>query len=260
MIPIGAIAEVQETVGPSIVTRYNVYPAARLMITPAPRVTTGQAIALSDQMAAATLPSGFVMEWTELALQETKAGSPIAVFLLAAVLVYLALAAQYESWTLPVSVLLAIPAALLGAVAMLMLRGMDNNVYTQIGLVLLIGLSAKGSILIVEFAKEKRTHGLSTRDAAVEAARLRLRAIIMTALAFILGVVPLLASTGAGAESRKAIGAAVFGGMIAATLGSLLFVPALYFVVQRTAEILRPPRAAGAAPAGGPSPSERTPN
>ncbi len=259
MIPSGAIAAVHETVAPSIVTRYNVYPAARLMMTPAPLVTTGQAIALADQMDAATLPPGFVMEWTELALQATKAGSPIGVFILAAVLVYLALAAQYESWTLPISVILAIPTGLLGAVAMLMVLSMDNNVYTQIGVVLLIGLSAKGSILIVEFAREKRAHGLSTRDAAVEASRLRLRAIVMTALAFILGVLPLLGSSGAGAESREAIGAAVFGGMIAATLGTLLFVPSLYFLVQRGAELLRPSKAGEQTEAKASPPSEPAP-
>ena len=178
--------------------------------------------------------------WTELSYQEKQAmgGGTTAIFLFAILMVYLVLAAQYESWSLPVSVCLSVPTALLGAVAAVLLRGMDNNVYTQIGIVLLIGLATKTAILITEFAKVRREEGLSIIEAALEAVRLRFRAVMMTAFSFILGVIPLLVASGAGAESRKILGTVVFGGMIVATALSLALVPMMYAVVQRLSERL----------------------
>ncbi len=251
MIPLGAFASVEPRVGPSLISRYNVYPAAKVMVTPAPGVSDGQAIALTEQMVAQTLPDDYGFEWTELAFQAKAAGGAAAVFLLAIILVYLVLAAQYESWSLPVSVILAIPTALLGAVAALLLLGLDVNLYTQIGIVLLIGLSAKSSILLVEFARERRDSGRMPVEAATDAARLRFRAILMTAFSFILGVVPLVVASGAGAMSRRAIGTTVFGGMLVGTVVSLLFVPVLYVVIQRVSEWRKKtPAPEGAAKAG----------
>ena len=192
-----------------------------------------------EGMADRLLPASMNYEWTEIAYQQRSSGSPIGIFLIAILLVYLVLAAQYESWSIPLSVCFSVPTALLGAVAALMLRGMDNNLYTQIGIVLLIGLSAKSAILIVEFARERRNAGASIKDAALDAAKLRFRAVLMTAFSFILGVIPLLIAEGAGAESRKAMGTTVFGGMLAATVISLLAVPMLYMVVQWTSDKLR---------------------
>ncbi len=244
MVPLGAVAKIEDRVAPSVVTRYNVYPAAKIMFIPAPGVSMGDGMALVENTARETLPPGFEIEWTDIAYQAQQSGSPIAVFILAIILVYLVLAAQYESWSLPVSVIVAIPTALLGATVALFLLHLDSNLYTQIGIVLLIGLSAKSSILIVEFAKERREQGDSPAQAAENAARLRFRAILMTAFSFILGVLPLLVASGAGAMSRQAIGATVFGGMLVGTVISLLFVPVLYFAVQRTAEACKPPKPA----------------
>jgi multidrug efflux pump subunit AcrB len=183
------------------------------------------------------LPADFGFEWTGITFQELKAGSiATIVFGLALIFVFLFLAAQYESWSMPFMVLLAVPLALLGAVLALYVRGMQIDVYSQVGFVMLIGLSAKNAILIVEFAKHRREQGLSIVEAAMEAGRLRLRPILMTAFAFILGVVPLLVATGAGAASRQSIGTTVFGGMLAATLLSLAFVPVFYAVIERLRE------------------------
>jgi HAE1 family hydrophobic/amphiphilic exporter-1 len=236
MVPLGAVAQIEDRVAPAVVTRYNVYPAAKIMFVTSPAVSMGAGMALVENTARETLPPGFEIEWTDIAYQAQQSGSPIAVFVLAIILVYLVLAAQYESWSLPMSVIFAIPSALLGATGALFLLQLDSNLYTQIGVVLLIGLSAKSSILIVEFARERRQQGDDPATAATTAAELRFRAILMTAFSFILGVLPLLLSSGAGAESRRAIGATVFGGMLVGTVISLLFVPVLYFVVQRTAE------------------------
>jgi HAE1 family hydrophobic/amphiphilic exporter-1 len=176
-------------------------------------------------------------EWSELSYQEKNAGGGmVAIFGFAILMVYLVLAAQYESWTLPISVCLSVPTALLGLVLAVMARGMDNNVYTQIGVVLLIGLSTKTAILLTEFAKLKREEGMSIFDSAIEAVKLRFRAVMMTALSFVLGVLPLLVAQGAGAESRKILGTAIFGGMCAATVLSLAVVPMLYYIVQRLSE------------------------
>ena len=239
MVPLGAFVDVKEVLGPQTVYRHNVYPAAKIVARPAPGFTSGDAMDVMEGMADRLLPTSMNYEWTEIAYQQRSSGSPIGIFLFAILLVYLVLAAQYESWSIPLSVCFSVPTALLGAVAALMLRGMDNNLYTQIGIVLLIGLSAKSAILIVEFARERRNAGASIKDAALDAAKLRFRAVLMTAFSFILGVIPLLIAEGAGAESRKAMGTTVFGGMLAATVISLLAVPMLYMVVQWTSDKLR---------------------
>jgi HAE1 family hydrophobic/amphiphilic exporter-1 len=187
-----------------------------------------------EQMADRTLPVSMDYEWTAMSYQEKQVGSEaIMVFALAIVLVFLVLAAQYESWANPVAVILVVPLAVLGTVAALMMRGFDNNVYTQIGIVLLIGLASKNAILIVEFALTEREKGKSIREAAMDAARLRFRPILMTAISSIAGFMPLVVAAGAGAASRQAIGTAVVGGMIAATVMSLIFTPVFYVVMQR---------------------------
>jgi len=186
-----------------------------------------------EELARKTLPNGMTFEWSGLSLEEIESGGKAAIlFALGLAFVYLTLAAQYESFILPFIVLLAVPVALLGAVGALALRGLDNNVYCQIGLVMLIGLSSKNAILIVEFAEQLRAQGRSIVEAAVEAARIRLRPILMTSLAFILGVVPLVFATGAGKAGRVSVGTTVFGGMIAATSLNLIFIPLLYAVVR----------------------------
>jgi HAE1 family hydrophobic/amphiphilic exporter-1 len=187
-----------------------------------------------EALAKKALPAGMTYEWSGLSLEEIQSGGKaLILFGLGLVFVYLTLAAQYESFVLPFIVLLAVPVALLGAVGGLALRGLDNNVYCQVGLVMLIGLSSKNAILIVEFAEQLRAKGSTIEDAAIEAARIRLRPILMTSLAFILGVVPLVLATGAGKAGRISVGSTVFGGMIAATTLNLLFIPLLYAVVRK---------------------------
>lgn len=241
MIPLGAFAAIEERVGPVIVTRHNTYTSARVIANTAPGTTDGQGMALTSAIGEAALAPGWDFEWTELAYQAQKASPAQAavVFGLSIVIVFLVLAAQYESWTTPIAVVMAVPAALLGAVAALMLRGIDNNLYTQIGIVLLIGLSTKTAILIVEFAKQLREEGKSIREATIEASKLRLRAVLMTALSFVLGVLPLLIASGAGAESRQAIGTTVFGGMVVATILGTIAVPVLFALIRRVSEMLR---------------------
>ena len=233
MTPLGSIASVEESYGPQTVTRFNLYPSIKIMGNSSPGFSSGQAMAVVENMAEEKLPSTMGYSWSELSFQEKQAsGGTSAIFLFAILMVYLVLAAQYESWSIPISVVLSVPTALLGAVGAVMLRGMDNNVYTQIGIVLLIGLSTKSAILIVEFAKVLHEEGKSVFDAAIEATRLRFRAVLMTAFSFILGVIPLLIASGAGAESQKVIGTSVFGGMLVATALSLAAVPMLYYVIQ----------------------------
>ncbi|EPR40499.1 transporter, hydrophobe/amphiphile efflux-1 (HAE1) family [Desulfovibrio sp. X2] len=239
MVPLGSLATISDTVGPQIVTRYDLYPAVSLYGAAAPGFSSGQALNLMEQMASAKLPQGMGYQWTGMAYQEKKVGSQAYfIFALAILLVYLVLAAQYESWSAPTCVILAVPLALLGTLAALYARHMDNNVYTQIGLVLLIALASKNAILIVEFARELRAEGKSIHEAAVHASRMRFRPILMTSFAFILGVVPLLTASGAGAASRQALGTAVFGGMLASTLLAVLFVPVFYVVIQTLSERL----------------------
>jgi len=237
MIPLGSVVQVRESMGADRVIRYNLFPSAVVQGQPAPGISSGQAMTAVEQLTERTLPSGMTTEWTALSYQEKLVGNQaIVVFAMALLVVYLILAALYESWFIPLPVILSIPLAVLGAMAGLIWRGMDNNIYTQVGLVLLVGLGAKNAILIVEFAKAYRESGKGIVESAVEASRQRLRPILMTALAFILGVLPLMIATGAGAASRQAIGTAVFFGMIGNTLLGLIFTPVLYVVVQATTE------------------------
>ncbi len=237
MIPLGTLIRVDETLGPQTILRYNLYPAASITGSAAPGFSSGQALNLMEQMATSKFPSSMGFEWTGMSYQEKKVGSEtVVIFALAIVLVFLVLAAQYESWSLPMAVLLVVPLALLGTVVALLMREFDNNIYTQIGIVLIIGLASKNAILIVELAAEQRAKGVSIFDSAVEASRLRFRAILMTAFSSILGFLPLVIASGAGAASRQAIGTAVVGGMIAAVCMSLIFTPVFYTVMQSMSE------------------------
>ena len=237
MVPLGTLVDVREDLGPSVVRRYNLYPSATVNGSAAPGFSSGEALELMEQMATSRLSPAFGYEWTGMSYQEKMtAGGQTVVFLLAIVFVFLVLAAQYESWTSPASVIAVVPLAVLGVVLALMMRGSENNTYTQIGIVLLVALASKNAILIVEFASAERRKGVPLREAAINAARLRFRAILMTAFSSILGFLPLLIAGGAGAASRQAVGNAVVGGMIAATLFSLLFVPVFFVVFQKFAE------------------------
>jgi HAE1 family hydrophobic/amphiphilic exporter-1 len=237
MVPLGSLLNVTESMGADRVIRYNIFPSAVMQGQPAPGISSGEALKVVESMAEAKLPPGTTYEWTALSYQETLVGNQaIIVFAMALLVVYLILAALYESWFIPLSVIFSIPLAVLGAMLGLMWRGMDNNIYTQVGLVLLVGLGAKNAILIVEFAKAYREQGKGIVESAVEASRQRLRPILMTAFAFILGVLPLMIATGAGAASRQAIGTAVFFGMIGNTFLGLIFTPVLYVVIQAITE------------------------
>jgi HAE1 family hydrophobic/amphiphilic exporter-1 len=237
MVPLGTLIDIKPTQGPALITLYNLYPAATISGQQARAYSSGQVIDLMEQIANHTLPPGMGYAWTAMSYQEKLVGNQIYyVFALAVLLVYFVLAGQYESWFQPISVILAVPLALLGTVGALILLGIANNLYTQIGLILLIALASKNAILIVEYAREKRAEGMEIVDAAVEAARLRFRPILMTSFAFILGVVPLVVATGAGANARRSIGIAVFSGMLASTCLAVLFVPSFYVVVRRFEE------------------------
>ena len=237
MMPLSAVTSIKEILGPTVLNRYNLYTSASVYGSAAPGFSSGQALTLMEQMAKDKLPTSMGIEWTNMSYQEKKVGNQAyLIFALAVVLVYLVLSAQYESWCTPTGVILVVPLALLGTMLALMFRGMDNNVYTQIGVVLLIALASKNAILIIEFARERRAKGEDIAQAAVEAARLRFRPILMTSFAFILGVVPLLTASGAGAASQRAVGTAVFGGMLASTILAVLVVPVFYVLVQRFAE------------------------
>jgi HAE1 family hydrophobic/amphiphilic exporter-1 len=234
MVPLSTLGTLKPIVGPETVPHYNGYPSALINGAAAPGFSTGQAIAAMERAAQTALPRDFAFEWTGITFQELKTGSlATVIFALATIFVFLVLAAQYESWTMPFMVLLAVPLALFGAVSALWLRKMQIDVYSQIGFVMLIGLAAKNAILIVEFARRRREEGDGIVEAAMEAGRLRLRPILMTAFAFILGVVPLMFATGAGAASRHSVGTTVFGGMLAATVLTLIFVPVFYAVIER---------------------------
>ncbi|MDB6077524.1 MAG: transporter, partial [Akkermansiaceae bacterium] len=234
MVPLGSVASVREISGADKVVHYNLFPAADLSGAPAPGYSTGQALAAVDKLAKETLPTSFTTEWTEMALQEKLAGnSALYIFPLCVLLVFLVLAAQYESWALPLAIILIVPMCLLSAIGGVWLRNMDNNVFTQIGFVVLVGLACKNAILIVEFAKQIQDRdGKSRYEAAVEACRLRLRPILMTSFAFILGVLPLVVGQGAGAEMRQALGTAVFFGMIGVTAFGLFLTPVFYVVIM----------------------------
>jgi HAE1 family hydrophobic/amphiphilic exporter-1 len=237
MVPIGTFVDVRPTLGPQVVQRYNLYPSAQINGEPSPGYSSGQALTLMEQMARAKLPPSMGFEWTGMSYQEKQVGGEqYTIFALAVLFVFLVLAAQYESWTSPAAVIAVVPLAALGVVIALLMRGMDNDTYTQIGTVLLVALASKNAILIVEFAREQRQQGVGIQQAAAEAARLRFRAILMTAFSSILGFAPLVIASGAGAASRQAVGNAVVGGMIAATFFSLLFVPSFFVVFQKLSE------------------------
>jgi multidrug efflux pump len=232
-VPLGAFTTVRTVTGPYRVPRYNLYPAAELDGAAAPGYSQGQAIQIMEKLAAEILPEGFSYEWTTLAFQQLRAGNTaVFAFVLAVVFVFLVLAAQFESLTLPLAVILIVPMCLIASIVGVVLRGQDNNILTQVGFIVLIGLAAKNAILIVEFAKQLEEQGRDRFDAATEAAHLRLRPILMTSMAFILGVTPLVWSVGAGAEMRQALGTAVFSGMIGVTVFGLIFTPVFYVVTR----------------------------
>jgi hydrophobe/amphiphile efflux-1 (HAE1) family protein len=234
MVPIGTVAQLRNTTIPYRVPRYNLYPAAEVQGVAAPGVATGTALHRMEELAAQVLPPGIGYEWTEIAYQQEQKGTPtMLVFGAAALFVFLVLAANYESWKLPLSVVLIVPMCLLASVTGLMFRGMPIDILAQIGFVVLVGLAAKNAILIVEFARQAQDAGSAPAEAAVSAARRRLRPILMTSLAFILGVAPLVVATGAGAEMRQSLGTAVFSGMLGVTGFGLVFTPAFYTLVQR---------------------------
>jgi hydrophobic/amphiphilic exporter-1 (mainly G- bacteria), HAE1 family len=237
MVPLESLVTVKETTAPQVISHFNLFRSATLNGSPAPGVSSGVALAEMERVATAALPPGMSFAWSGISLEETKAGNQaVLIFGLALLLVYLTLAAQYESLVLPFIVLLGVPIAVLGALSAQWARGLANDVYCQVGLVMLIGLSAKNAILIVEFAEQLRHRGMSIVDAAVEAARIRLRPILMTSLAFILGVLPLVFATGAGQEARHSVGTAVAGGMFVSTFLNIIFIPVLYVVIESLRE------------------------
>ena len=233
MVPLGSVAKIRDASGPVMLIRYNLYPSATINLNPAPGVSSGQAIDAMQKVVEPYLPQAMRTEWTELALLQLQTGSTaMYAFTLAVVLVFLVLAAQYESWSLPLAVILVVPMCLLCSTVGVNMAGMDINIFTQVGFIVLVGLACKNAILIVEFAKKQRESGSSRREATLEACELRLRPIMMTSLAFILGVVPLVLSEGAGAEMRRTLGTAVFSGMLGVTLFGIFLTPVFYFVIQ----------------------------
>ncbi len=245
MIPLSTLVNVTDDFGPQFVRRHNMYPCASISGRAAPGSSSGEALSLMENIAHAKLPPSMGFDWTEVSFQEKRgSGQGVIVLMLAVVFVYLVLCALYESWSLPISVILIVPSALLGTVVAVALRGLDVNVFTQIGLIVLIALASKNAILIVEFARDLRASGKPILASAIEAARVRFRPVLMTALTFVVGVCPLAIASGAGANSRQALGTAVFGGMISATVLSVLFVPVFYVIIQRLSELIRPKHAA----------------
>jgi HAE1 family hydrophobic/amphiphilic exporter-1 len=233
MVPLSSLVRIREDTAPQVITHFNMFRAVEINGSPAPGYSSGQALAAMEALSGSVLPAGFTFEWAGQSLEELKAGrQTFFIFGLALLLVYLTLAAQYESLVLPFIILLGVPLAVLGGVGAQGLRGLQNDVYCQVGLVMLIGLSAKNSILIVEFAEQLRAKGMAITEAALEAARIRLRPILMTSLAFILGVLPLVFASGAGQAGRHSVGTAVFGGMVVSTFLNILFIPVLYVVVR----------------------------
>jgi hydrophobic/amphiphilic exporter-1 (mainly G- bacteria), HAE1 family len=250
MTPIGTVADIKPIQGPLLISLYNLYPSATVVGSPAPGFSSGEALDVMDQIGQRVLPTGTGYDWTAMSYQEKAVGSQMYfVFGMALLLVYFVLAGQYESWILPLAVILGVPLALLGTVGALTALGAANNLYTQIGLILLIALGSKNAILIVEYGRQRRAEGMDIAAAAVEGARLRFRPILMTSFAFILGVFPLVIATGAGAGARRSIGLPVFSGMIASTCLVVVFVPSFYVVMQRLEERRRRGAARNNAPA-----------
>ena len=244
MVPMGALLKIDRVLGSELVTRYNLYPAAPVFGQAAPGFSSSQALSLMEQVADNNLPRGMAYDWTATAYQEKKVGAQAYfIYLLSITLVFMVLAALYESWTSPAAVILVVPLALVGVLLALMLRGLENDLYTQVGLVLMIALASKNAILIVEFARDLHAEGLSITEAAIEATRRRFRPIVMTSFAFILGVTPLLYAGGAGAASQRAIGTVVFGGMLSSTLLAIPFVPVFYVIMQSLSERHSPKKA-----------------
>jgi HAE1 family hydrophobic/amphiphilic exporter-1 len=240
MVPMGTLLDVKSVQGSELITRYNLYPAAAIFGSAAPGFSSGQALNLMERMAVEKLPEGMAYEWTSTSYQEKKVGSQAYfIYALSLFLVYMVLAALYESWTSPAAVILVVPMALVGVLLALISRGYDNNLYTQVGLVLMIALASKNAILIVEFARDLHHGGMSIAEAAIEATRRRFRPIVMTSFAFILGVVPLVIAFGAGSAGQRAIGTVVFGGMLSSTLLAIPFVPVFYVVMERLSERLK---------------------
>jgi HAE1 family hydrophobic/amphiphilic exporter-1 len=237
MVPLGALIDIRSVLGPELITRYNLYPAAAVFGSAAPGFSSGQALGLMERIAEERLPEGLAFDWTSTSYQEKKVGSQAyIIYALSIILVYMVLAALYESWTSPAAVILVVPMALVGVLLALISRGYDNNLYTQVGLVLMIALASKNAILIVEFARDLHKGGMSIAEAAIEATRRRFRPIVMTSFAFILGVVPLVVAFGAGAAGQRSIGTVVFGGMLSSTLIAIPFVPVFYVVLERLSE------------------------
>ena len=236
MVRLDSVVQLREGTAPQVISHFNLFRSAEITGSGAPGVSSGEALQTMQDLAHQVLPAGFDFAWAGQSLEEIKAGRQAGyIFALSLVLVYLVLAAQYESWVLPFIILLGVPLAVLGALTAQMMRGFANDVFCQVGLVMLIGLAAKNSILIVEFAEQLRARGLSILDAAVEAARIRLRPILMTSFAFILGVLPLALATGAGAGARTSVGTAVVGGMLASAFLSIFFIPVLYVTIRSVA-------------------------
>jgi HAE1 family hydrophobic/amphiphilic exporter-1 len=232
MVPLDNLISISQTTTPQVISHYNLFRSAEIDGSAAPGYSSGQAIAAMEELAK-KMPQGFSYSWTGLSLEELQSGgTTLILFGLGTLVVYLTLSAQYESFVLPFIVLLAVPMALLGALGAQWLRGLQNDVFCQVGLVMLVGLSSKNAILIVEFAEQLRHRGVPLLEAAVQSAAIRLRPILMTSLAFILGVVPLVLATGAGENGRHSVGTTVFGGMIMSTVLNLFFIPVLYLIIE----------------------------
>ena len=233
MVPLGTLGTISEITAPSTVLRYNLYPAADIVGGTAPGVSSGQAVAIMQDLAKKSLPHSMGFEWTDLTYQQILAGNvALFIFPLCVLFVFLTLAAQYESWSLPLAIILIVPMCLLSAIGGVLLRGMDNNIFTQIGFIVLVGLACKNAILIVEFAKQLQDAGRDRFAAVTEACRLRLRPILMTSFAFILGVVPLVIASGPGSEMRQALGTAVFSGMLGVTFFGIFLTPVFYVIIR----------------------------
>ena len=236
MVPLDSVVRTRETTAPQVISHFNLFRSAEINGVAAPGLSSGEALRAMEQLSREALPPGFDFAWAGQSLEEVKAGAQVVyIFALSLIIVYLVLAAQYESWVLPFIILLGVPLAVIGGLGAQLLRGLANDVFCQVGLVMLIGLAAKNSILIVEFAEQLRGRGMGIAEAAVAAGRIRLRPILMTSFAFILGVFPLVVATGAGAGARTSVGTSVVGGMLASTLLSVIFIPVLYVVIRSLA-------------------------